>query len=189
GIDTGPVLLRHDAIRDNIAFPVGNIVELHHLVFHDSRNRGYLLCDEAPVPFLAGDLFILPPVTILVAIPAVFRGMERKDRLPVLEPVEGLDRVPVMKVQDIESLFWVRLLKLINHLVAHILAVLHGIISLGLAVMVGNTVDLLVLHPPAGEEMHVMILCKGLCKPCGCTRKPPDALGIERLPAEECYVK
>ncbi len=88
------------------------------------------------VPLLAGDLPVLPPVPVLVAVPAVFRGMEREDRVPVLQPVERRDRVPVMEVQDIKFFLPVELVELLHHLVAHVLAVLHRIATLRPAVMV-----------------------------------------------------
>jgi hypothetical protein len=94
-----------------------------------------------------------------------------------------------MEMQDIEFFLSFRLVELLYHLVAHVVAVLNCIVAMRLAVMVTDIIDCLVGHCSAGEVVHDMVLCQSLCE-IGCsTGKPADPLGIHGFPAEEGYVK
>ncbi len=103
--------------------------------------------------------------------------------------MKGLDRVPVVEVEYIKFFFLFGLVKLIHHRITHGITVLYDIAALRLAVMVIDIIDCLVRNPSPGEKMYFMLLCQCLGKTGRCTGQSSDTLGVERFPAEECYLK
>ena len=86
----------------------------------------------------------------MVAASAIFRGMEGKDSIPVLEQVEGLNGMPVVKMQDIKLFSGIMFPEILYHPFAHAGAVFHDICAFGLAVMVVNMTDRPIGNPANG---------------------------------------
>ena len=136
-----------------------------------------------------GDLLKLPPVAKMISAPPVFRRMVREDGVPVLQDMERLYCMPVIKMEIIKFPACIEPAEIFHHPFTHAVTILHNVIALRLAVMVKNTIDSLVRNPATGEIVHLMVLRQGLGKMRRCRGKSAYALGIERFPAENGYLK
>src|SRR5512137_1065094 len=102
-----------------------------------------------------------------------------KNGVPVLQDVECLDGMPVVKMKIIKFLVCIEPLEVFNHSMAHAVTILHDVISPGLAVMVKNIINGLVRHLATGKVVHFVILCKSFSE-IGCSiGKSAYTLGVE----------
>lgn len=116
--------------------------------------------------------------------------MEREDSIPILQVMEGLYRMPVMKVKEVKPVRLIEFVKLVHHHLAHIVAIFDNILSFRLAVVITDPVDDLIGDFSPGEKMHLMILFYQCFRQIRCSIcKPADAFGIEGFPAEKRYFK
>jgi hypothetical protein len=103
--------------------------------------------------------------------------------------MECLYCMPVIEMQVIKFFGCIPPPEIFYHPPAHTVTVLHNVVALGLAVMVLDTVDCLVLYPPTGKVVDFVMPGQGLSE-VGCSAgESPHALGIERFPAKDGYFK
>ena len=102
-----------------------------------------------------------------------------KDGIPVLQDVECLDGMPVVKMEVIEFLMRIKFPEVLNHSVAHTIAIFHYVISMRLAVMVENIADCLIRHLATGKVVNFVVLCQGLSKMSCSAGKSAHSLCIE----------
>src|SRR5208283_4552898 len=112
-----------------------------------------------------------------------------KDGVPVLKDMERLYCMPVIKMEIIKFPAGIEPVEIFYHQKTHAVAILHDVVALGLAVMIVNTIDRLVLNPAAGKEVNFVVLCQGF-REMGCSPgQASHAFGIERFPAENGYLE
>src|SRR5208337_986233 len=102
-----------------------------------------------------------------------------KNGVPVLQDMECLYCMPVIKMEIIKFPACIEPAETFHHAETHAITILHNVVALRLAVMVGNTIDRLVRYPATGEVMHLVVLRQGLSKVRRCGGKSAHALGIE----------
>jgi len=112
-----------------------------------------------------------------------------KNGVPILQGMERLDCMPVIKMKVIKFPVFIEPVEIFDHPPAHTITRLHNVIALGLAVMVVDSFDRLVLNPATGEVVHLVVLRQGLGEMGRGTGKSAHALGIEGFPAENSYLK
>src|SRR4030043_766095 len=116
--------------------------------------------------------------------------MKGKDGIPVLQVMEGRDRMPVMEMEKVKPPGGITAFKLVHHRGAHAIAIFDNVFSGGLAIVIADTFDSLVGYSPPREEMHVMALgYQCFCEMRRSPGKPPDAFSVHRFPAEKGYFK
>jgi hypothetical protein len=96
-------------------------------------------------------------VAEMIPVSAILGRMKRKDSVTVSQKMEGLDRVPVMEVEEIKPFLPVVQVKLVYHRMAHSIAVIHNIGALGTTVVIVDPFDDPVVHLSAGEEVYFML--------------------------------
>jgi hypothetical protein len=102
-----------------------------------------------------------------------------KNRVPVLQDVECLDGMPVVKMEVIKFLVSIEPLEVFHHSPAHAVAILYDVISKGLAVMIKNIINRLVRYLATGKVVNFVVLCQGLSE-MGCsTGKSAHTLCVE----------
>jgi hypothetical protein len=112
-----------------------------------------------------------------------------EDGVPILQDMECLYCMPVIKMEIIKFPIFIKLVEIFNHPETHTITIFHNVVALGLAVMIVNSIDRLVLNPAAGKEVNFVMLCQGF-REMGCSsRQASHTLGIEGLPAENGYLK
>ncbi|KAF5036246.1 hypothetical protein DSECCO2_577040 [anaerobic digester metagenome] len=104
--------------------------------------------------------------------------------------MQRLDKMPVVKVEDIERRGVAGAERIHEH-VAHGLAVLDDVVAVRAAIMVMDAVDLCIPGFSTGEEVDLVPSPGKMFGKVGCRRCEPAHLewGVERLPAEEGYLK
>ena len=190
-VDPGVIGIGIDSVRDDGDFPLGDVVEPHHLGLRRVRDGRDRFCDVAAVPLFSRYLLKLPPPAEVPAVPPVLGGVIREDGVSVTEDVHRLDEVPVVEVEDIERRSVAGAESVHEH-VAHGPAVLDDVVAVRAAVVVVDAVDLLrVPGLSPREEVDFVPLPGELLGEVGRRRREPAYLerGAERLPAEECYLK
>jgi hypothetical protein len=91
-----------------------------------------------------------------------------KNGIPVLQDMECLDSMPVIEMEVIEFLVSIEFLEVFYHPPAHAVAILHDVISPGLAVMVKNIINRLIRSLATGKVVDFVILCQRLSQ-MGCS--------------------
>jgi hypothetical protein len=87
--------------------------------------------------------------------------------------------MPVVKMEVIEFLMGIKLPEVLNHSMAHTIAILHNVFSLRLAVMVENIADCLIWHLATGKVVNFVVLCQGLSEMGRSTGKSAYTLCVE----------
>src|SRR5208337_478995 len=114
--------------------------------------------------------------------------MEGEDRIPVLKPVESLNRMPIVEMENVKAVGRIIEVKLVHHRGAHAVAVFNYVFSEGLAIVITDTFDCLIGNIPPREEMHFMVLVyQCFCEMCRSPGKTTHPFSIHRFPAEERY--
>jgi hypothetical protein len=84
--------------------------------------------------------------------------MEAQDGISVLQVMEGLDRMPVMKMEKVKPAGPVIAIKLVHHRGTHAVAIFDNVFAGGLTIVIMNSLYYLIGSSPPREEMHFMAL-------------------------------
>jgi hypothetical protein len=112
-----------------------------------------------------------------------------KDGVPILQGMERLDCMPVIKMEEIKFPVFIEPVEIFDHPPAHTITILHNVVAAGLAVMVVNSFYRLVLDPATGKVVNLVGHRQRLSEMGRGTGKSAHALGIEGFPAENGYLK
>ena len=116
--------------------------------------------------------------------------MKGKDSISVLQVMERLDRMPVMKMENVKPVGCIIAVKLVHHRGAHAVAIFDYVFSGGLAIVIADTFDSLIGNIPPREEMHFMpLVYQCFSEMCRSPGKPAYAFSVHRFPAEKGYFK